>query len=482
MAVRCRKNQATLTAAEKARFVAAVLALKANGTFDTYVADHMGAMPNAHRGPAFLPWHREFLRRFELDLQKIDPQVTLPYWNWTVDNSVTSSLWDPSFLGGNGRPADGWVTTGPFAHSTGNWNLIHDGPALRRRFGMSAASLPTPFDLNLAMSDATYDVSPWDRFSTSGFRNKLEGWINGPQLHNLVHVWVGGSMGPMSSPNDPVFFLHHCFVDKLWADWQRMHPGSGYLPVSGGPAGHNLGNAMQPWLGRGETVTSASLLDHHALGYAYDNEGICLPKLKFGDDVPTRKFWDDFPTLKFRDDIPTLKMFDDPPTLKFRDDLQTIKVLDDQPTLKFRDETPPTLKFRDEGPPKIKALDDVGGGGTLSKAVDDVKIPALDDPNLGKAQQDLVDPVGRFGRPAPFVLSTPHHSMAWAQDQPGVLEAAAVQLESELTQLGAVIAEREEAQQQGQLTAQEVDVLQQLRADYAAVMVEYQQILGGGTA
>jgi hypothetical protein len=261
-------------------------------------------------------------------------------------------------------------------------------------------------------------------------------------------------MGPMSSPNDPVFFLHHCFVDKLWADWQRMHPGSGYLPVSGGPAGHNLGDAMQPWLGRGETVTPASMLDHHTLGYAYDNEGICRPKLKFIDDIPT---------LKFRDDIPTLKFRDDPlPTLKFRDDI-------------------PTLKFRDDGQPTIKFTDDGGGGGTPNKAVDDVKLPALDDPNLAKAQGDVVDPSTQLGRPAPFVLSTPHHSMAWAQDQPGVLEAAAANLESELTQLGEAIAEREQAQQQGQLTPQEAQELQQLRADYAAVLAEYQQLLGGTT-
>jgi hypothetical protein len=474
MALHCRKNQATLTAAEKARFVAAVLALKANGTYDTYVADHMGAMADAHRGPAFLPWHREFLRRFERDLQAIDPQVTLPYWDWTVDNSPTSSLWDPSFLGGNGRPSDGWVTTGPFAHSTGNWTLVFDGPALRRRFGLSApAGLSTPSDVTWALSDPTYDVAPWSMFVSSGFRNKLEGWVNGPLLHNLTHVWVGGSMGPMSSPNDPVFFLHHCFVDKLWADWQRMHPGSGYLPVSGGPAGHNLGDAMQPWLGRGETVTPASMLDHHTLGYAYDNEGICRPKLKFIDDIPTLKFRDDIPTLKFRDDpLPTLKFRDDIPTLKFRDD--------PLPTLKFRDDIP-TLKFRDDGQPTIKFTDDGGGGGTPNKAVDDVKLPALDDPNLAKAQGDVVDPSTQLGRPAPFVLSTPHHSMAWAQDQPGVLEAAAANLESELTQLGEAIAEREQAQQQGQLTPQEAQELQQLRADYAAVLAEYQQLLGGTT-
>jgi tyrosinase len=53
-----RKNQSSLTASEKAAFVAAVKALKANGIYDVFVAQHRAAFmasPNdpAHRGPAF---------------------------------------------------------------------------------------------------------------------------------------------------------------------------------------------------------------------------------------------------------------------------------------------------------------------------------------------------------------------------------------------------------------------------------------------
>jgi hypothetical protein len=506
VALHCRKNQATLSTAERASFVAAVLAIRANGTYDNFVADHLGAMLSAHRGPAFLPWHREYLRRFELALQSVDPQVTLPYWDWSVDNSPTSSLWDPSFLGGNGRPSDGVVTTGPFAHSAGNWTLIYDGPALRRRFAVSTPTLPTPGDISNALSESLYDVAPWTTASPSGFRNRLEGWINGPQLHNRVHVWVGGSMGPMSSPNDPVFFLHHCFVDKLWADWQAMHPGAGFLPVSGAAQGHNLGDAMQPWLGQGATVTIASVLDHHALGYAYDTEGVCQPTLKFIDDPQTLKFIDDphtlkfiddFQTLKFIDDPQTLKFIDDPQTLKFVDDPQTLKFIDDPQTLKFRDDPqtlkfaddPQTLKFSDDpqtlkfsdDPQTLKFTDD-GGGMTANKAVDDVKIPALDDPNVSKPLGDAVDPVRNVAPPAPFVLSTPHHSMAWTQGQPGALQAAAAQLEVELTQLSAVIAEHEQGQARGQLTPTETEALKQYQAEFNAILAEYQRLIGSGRA
>jgi len=447
----CRKNQSTLTSTEKSRFVAAVHALKANGGYDGYVQQHMSFMSSAHRASAFLPWHREFLRRFEADLRAIDASVTLPYWNWTVDNSATSSIWADDFMGPDGRPSDGQVMTGPFAYSGGAWTLAFDGPYLRRRMGVSSSSptLPAPNDVTNALATTPYDLSPYnDGFSLAGFRNTLEGWRNGPQLHNRVHVWVGGSMGPASSPNDPVFFLHHCFVDKLWADWQAAHPGEGYVPVSGGPVGHNLNDAMQPWAGLGDTVTPAGMLDHHALGYAYDTEGICAPTIKIFDDIAT---------LKFRDDRPTLKFFDDRPTLKF---------LDDRGTLKF--------------------VDDSGG---THKAIDDVKSPALDVGGQVKMAMDPTNPVRPpegvqppLSRAAPFVLATPHHSMAWTATFPGSLEQALVALEQQLGEYESALRELEEAHAQGALSADDARQLEHLRQEFEAMLVEHDQLARhGGT-
>ena len=271
---------------EKARFVAALLALKANGTYDQYVLLHVNNMPAAHQGPAFFPWHREMLRRLELDLQAIDASVTLPYWNWTVDNSATSTLWNDDLMGGNGRPSDGKVMTGPFAFDAGNWPLAGGPVFLARRLAQSTLSptLPTTTDLANALTTTPYDLAPFNSSSSlAGFRNTFEGWRNGPQLHNRVHVWIGGSMGPTSSPNDPVFFLHHCFIDKCWADWQALNPGeAAFLPLTGAANGHNSTDPMEPWAGQGTVVTPASVIDHHALGYAYDTEG----HLSADDQVP----------------------------------------------------------------------------------------------------------------------------------------------------------------------------------------------------
>lgn len=188
-------------------------------------------------------------------------------------------------MGGNGVETDDWrVATGPFAYSAGHWPIPkeNDGPALRRQFGATVSTLPTQEDLALALAEAYYDTPQFNSSPYAiGFRNRLEGWITqrgdsrvktpSSQLHNRVHLWVGGSMEPMTSPNDPVFFLHHCFIDKIWADWQTLqkkeNPSASphYAPESGGPPSHNIDDQLKPW-----KHTIRDVLDIEKLGYSYE--------------------------------------------------------------------------------------------------------------------------------------------------------------------------------------------------------------------
>ncbi|MEU2237431.1 tyrosinase family protein, partial [Streptomyces vietnamensis] len=141
-----RKNQRDLTGAERRKFVAAVLELKRTGAYDRFVRTHIdyytadgeGRLRIAHMTPSFLPWHRKFLLEFETALRRIDPTVSVPYWDWTRDNSPASSIWREDFMGGNGRRADLQVMTGPFAASAGRWTITEsmtDVRYLTRDFG-----------------------------------------------------------------------------------------------------------------------------------------------------------------------------------------------------------------------------------------------------------------------------------------------------------------------------------------------------------
>jgi hypothetical protein len=152
-------------------------------------------------------------------------------------------------------------------------------PWLKRQFRAANLSLPTPADVQAALGATPYDVDPYDSSSTSGFRNRAEGFIPFG-MHNLVHVYVSGSMVPMTSPNDPVFWLHHCFVDKQWADWQAIHETDEgyqpYLPDGDARKGHNLTDPMPPWNTPNETVTPATVLTTTGHGYHYDTDGLLL--------------------------------------------------------------------------------------------------------------------------------------------------------------------------------------------------------------
>ena len=302
-----------LSAAERLTLINAILSLKKNGKYDQYVILHNDAMMKltpwaghvepvgdmtfrnaAHSGPAFFPWHREMILRFERDLgiEAKDPNFALPYWDWAADSGkspTTLPIFGNDLMGGDGVGPDDEVQTGPFRSvaSGGTWECINrdmsggvlPSTPLQRTLGRAPTGspdpppgpLPTNADVTGALGIVPYDADNWSRDSPGGFRVRAEGW-HPHGMHNQVHVWVGGSMLPGTSPNDPIFFLHHCNVDRIWNLWQNQNPGQGYLPISGGPAGHNLNDSLFPWNTPADTRRPTDLLNSQLLGYKYDTD------------------------------------------------------------------------------------------------------------------------------------------------------------------------------------------------------------------
>jgi tyrosinase len=226
-------------------------------------------MEVAHRGPFFLPWHRKFLEEIEAALMAIDPSISaLPYWPWE-QSSGRRSLWTANSFGPDGDPTNGdLVQTGPFA----TWRVLifnvdtgrlepRQAEGLVRRLGRSASRLPTQEHVDSLYKLRKYDLAPWNT-DVNSFRNRCEGWY-GPGLHNLVHGWVGGDMTAGTSPNDPVFFLHHANVDRIWWKWQQRRGIAKYR----GPSGRGPTDQMPHLL---DTTTPADVLDIRARGYTYE--------------------------------------------------------------------------------------------------------------------------------------------------------------------------------------------------------------------
>lgn len=239
----------------------------------------------AHGGPVFLPWHRLFLLRLEQALQDVlgSPDFGLPYWDWARDRQLDSPLWDSNRLGANrGEVTEGALgqlrirLTGRSSAGTGGFLEVHEPRPITRQAGLDPRfpELPTKAAVAACLEAGTYDEPSWDIDTTGGLRNRLEGWTpDPPGLHNLVHVWVGGDMGPGTSPNDPVFYLNHCNVDRIWEAWMvRSGAGRTYAPDgsdgSASSPGHNLNDPMVALLD--EALTPAQILDP-AQWYDYDD-------------------------------------------------------------------------------------------------------------------------------------------------------------------------------------------------------------------
>lgn len=112
---------------ERQRFHSAVRQLKNSGEYDRLGVIHsqFASSGGAHSGPAFLPWHREYIKRYEIALRQIDPTLALPYWDSVLDNNLPNSrdsiLWSDDFMGTS--DTSGNVISGPFA----NWRTISVG-------------------------------------------------------------------------------------------------------------------------------------------------------------------------------------------------------------------------------------------------------------------------------------------------------------------------------------------------------------------
>ncbi len=150
----------------------------------------------------FLPWHRMYLYYFEEIIREVSGEkcFTLPYWNYSTTDTTIHGVIPPEFTKKNDPLFQSLYVEN---RNTG----VNAGQAIDK--GMPPTTLSTD-----ALAECFYEptggVHP-------GFCMKLD---NG--LHGMVHVLVGDGQNMGSVPwaaRDPIFYLHHCNIDRLWASW-----------------------------------------------------------------------------------------------------------------------------------------------------------------------------------------------------------------------------------------------------------------------
>ena len=221
-----RRDQATLTATQQERFLCAFSTLIGNGTLGGLVKIH-GETHYQHGTERFLPWHRVFLRVLEQELQTVHPDVTIPYWDWADPKEETFPAWLAGYTPTVPMPS-------PLAPVT-----VSRSPGTPADLATLASNLPT--------------IMGYGNFAS--FTGSLE------SVHGGVHVWVGGTMSFISTaPADPIFWMHHANIDRLWWQWQQAHPGVN-PSLSGAGASSPV---MDPW-----STTEPQTRDPHAMGFTY---------------------------------------------------------------------------------------------------------------------------------------------------------------------------------------------------------------------
>ena len=282
----------------------------------------------AHGSRAFLTWHRYYLLIVERELQRIARRMnitdfTLAYWDWTpMDTNVfAQDLFgtppeyrnEPENVVGNLFDSNNWPiiydrhydayqmkvkkiendqTSCKFVRTLRDIKTNRaENLRLQRGFiaDVNSATIRIPFlpkDDSIMMALAATKYAGDD-----GFNDRLEGFVDlctheTPKctfytdvkkktvnnLHNAVHIYLGGHMRVVpSASNEPIFFLHHANIDRIFEAWLRKFNGNRplYTTISGDHPGRNPGDYLVPLF---PLKTHAHMYTISSeLGFSYDD-------------------------------------------------------------------------------------------------------------------------------------------------------------------------------------------------------------------
>jgi tyrosinase len=215
-----------------------------HGVPQHYCWHHSSRLPRT--GPTlnlFLPWHRAYIKYFELALRDQDQNAVLPWWRWY--GGIPAAFTDQN-AGGDPNP----LYKAHISRPNANPPIERDTRRFPGQGVPSTVRLPTSQEIA-----GLYRITQFQQFST-----RLE------EIHDSIHGWtgginargVGGDMGVIATAAyDPIFWAHHCMIDRVWYVWQLKNG------VNNIPADY-MDRILAPF-----RYTVRDVLDINALGYEY---------------------------------------------------------------------------------------------------------------------------------------------------------------------------------------------------------------------
>ena len=202
---------------------------------------------NQHNNWRFLPWHRAQLHWFEAIVARLSGKAdfAMPYWDWQGAGRLPPVFTSPS---------------GAFYHSNRKVGLASfDFVANRQRI-----NLGPPADVFRGSFSSVVGFAPTQDESYAGLIESSG--------HAYVHVMIGGDMNDIGlAPRDPVFWFHHCNIDRVWATWEAYAADRGEV-ADPDWMNQTFDGFVDASGGLARIMTTPELLNTPDLGYRYDVE------------------------------------------------------------------------------------------------------------------------------------------------------------------------------------------------------------------
>jgi tyrosinase len=150
-----------------------------------WVNAHQSFCP--HGLPYFFAWHRGYLYYFEQQLRAVSGNnaLVLPYWDYYTTPQMPAEFTNPA-----------------------SYNSLY------------VPRLNTNVNSTLTLVPFSNTITNFQRGLPNAFEPSFEGAPHDP-IHNLI----GNSMASLLSPTDPIFWVHHANVDRLWSAWTQAGGG-----------------------------------------------------------------------------------------------------------------------------------------------------------------------------------------------------------------------------------------------------------------
>lgn len=315
--------------------ISAMLALPPDDPRNWYRQAMIHVLDCPHGNAWFFPWHRGYLYWFERIARKLihNQGFVLSYWDWTHASDMPAAffrgdLLDTQFPGFiHDFPTFDRMFRGPMERFWGSltpnrlrqlqlrgmanfemfWAVIHVyfGPGTKRLVSAANRQLTGPTleavshpSLVNALAPMGFNEFGGSLVSHHSDMSGVPGMVES-QPHNLVHDAVGGYMGDFLAGCDPVFWLHHANVDRLWDVWMERQ---GLVAQDGPPAWRN-----EPFLffcdeeGRAIEGVAGDYVNSSALGYRFE----AAQPIAAAPSRPTGAAWPEtFPCQLHSSDLP----------------------------------------------------------------------------------------------------------------------------------------------------------------------------------